>query len=88
MLPTDPDFVRENISVTHPSLCAPDFRRNVAARDGARCVLTGNSDVCDAAHVVPVGKGDEVCRAARPDTLRLIICPGYFMQYIQQLTSR
>ena len=67
MVPIDPDFVRENISVTHPSLCAPNFRRNVSARDGARCVLTEkHSDICDAAHIVPVGKGDEVCRAARP----------------------
>ena len=38
------------------------FRRNVMARDGPVCVFTGShADDCDAAHLLPKSKGDEVC---------------------------
>ena len=38
------------------------FRQDVMARDGPACVFTRFDDsVCDAAHLLPRSKGDEVC---------------------------
>jgi hypothetical protein len=38
------------------------FRRDVMARDGPVCVFTESpADDCDAAHLLPKSKGDEVC---------------------------
>ena len=38
------------------------FRHDVVARDGPACVFTGClASVCDAAHLLPKSKGDEVC---------------------------
>lgn len=37
------------------------FRKNVMARDGEHCLVTNEyEDVCDAAHLIPRSKGDEV----------------------------
>src|SRR6266404_2761901 len=38
------------------------FCSDVMARDGTVCVFTGDDDnMCDAAHLLPKSKGDEVC---------------------------
>ncbi len=38
------------------------FRRDVMDRDGDVCVFTGShAGDCDAAHLLPKSKGDEVC---------------------------
>ena len=66
MLPVGPDHTRARISVTHTSLRAPDFRRNVSERDRGCCVLTGQRCECEAAHVVLLSKGNEVCRFHYP----------------------
>jgi hypothetical protein len=38
------------------------FRSDVMARDGSACVFTAvEATLCDAAHLLPKSKGDEVC---------------------------
>ncbi|KZT63137.1 hypothetical protein DAEQUDRAFT_770878 [Daedalea quercina L-15889] len=58
MLPIDPNVLDERTSVIHTSV-----RDNVAERDGRRCILTGASNECEAAHIIPLMKGNEYNKA-------------------------
>jgi len=52
----DPYCLNESIVDTP---CCSDFRKNVMARDGEFCIVIGVAE-CQAAHLVPKFKGDEV----------------------------
>ena len=61
MLPIHPNMLNERRTASFSSFQDPGFRDVVARRDGNRCVLTEfPEDTCQAAHIVPVGKGDAV----------------------------
>ncbi|KZT63352.1 hypothetical protein DAEQUDRAFT_741966, partial [Daedalea quercina L-15889] len=63
MLPIGPNVLDERASVIHTSVRDPDVRDNVAERDGRRCILPGASNECEAAHIIPLMKGDEYIKA-------------------------
>ena len=68
-VPTSPDdwaFVdhsglNERLTTTEGTARRGKFRDDVARRDGPACVVTGKKEAhCDAAHLIPHSKGDEV----------------------------
>ena len=60
MFPVDPDMGRTTITSSDATSRMPYFHSGVVERDGA-CVLTGIESYCDAVHLLPHSKGDEVC---------------------------
>lgn len=66
MFPTDPHFACSTVRSTVTAARVPDFRRNVAIRDGV-CPVSGLEPlVCQAAHLVAHSKGDLVCHLYPP----------------------
>lgn len=62
MFPIDPTGGRTHVTSSVSIRRRNDFRDDVAERDGRRCLLTGVEEIfCDAVHVLPHSKGDEVC---------------------------
>jgi len=52
-----------NDHITSSSLTqrGADFREHISDRDGDHCVATAvEAEDCDAAHIIPLSKGDEV----------------------------
>ena len=69
LLPGDIAFVDRNYECLNDRITTTDgtlvrrktFRDEVIERDGHACVVTQEGeDVCDAAHLIPHSKGDEV----------------------------
>ena len=57
----DYNALNERITSSSQTQRRSNFRRDVLERDGMFCVFTGETqDVCDAAHIIPRSKGDEV----------------------------
>ena len=61
MFPIDPSINNPKVATsTGTSTCRTTFRQDVELRD-LSCVVSGlAADVCDAAHILPHGKGDQV----------------------------
>ena len=61
MFPVDPDMGRTTITSSDATSRMADLHSDVVERDGV-CVLTGLEEgYCDAVHLLPPSKGDEVC---------------------------
>lgn len=61
MFPIDMDMANELVTSTTAMELDHSFRPQVANRDGNRCIVTGaTAVVCDAAHLLPYGKGNPV----------------------------
>ena len=57
----DHEGLNERLTSTQLTLRRASFRRDVIQRDGFACVVTQEvGKNCDAAHLIPRGKGDEV----------------------------
>ena len=57
----DCEALNDRITSTEGSTSDGGFRSNVIRRDGPACVVTGTEAYhCDAAHLIPHSKGDEV----------------------------
>ncbi|KAH9072334.1 hypothetical protein EDB83DRAFT_2362411 [Lactarius deliciosus] len=57
----DYNGLNETLTSTDSTPCRHDFRDEVIKRDGESCTITGQSaDICDAAHIIPRCKSDEV----------------------------
>jgi len=57
----DPKGFNDCLTSSSLTLCRSDFRSDIFRRDGGRCVITAyDGDECDAAHIIPLSKGDEV----------------------------
>ncbi|KAI0255682.1 hypothetical protein BJV78DRAFT_1172482 [Lactifluus subvellereus] len=55
----DYQALNDRVTSTTGSRRAPYFRGCVMTRDGSRCIVTrADPDECDAAHIIPKGKGD------------------------------
>ena len=53
--------LNERMTTTTLTLRRHNFRNEILVRDGNYCVITGEtSEDCDAAHLIPKSKGDEV----------------------------
>ena len=63
MFPVDPDLARSHITDSIHTTRSAHFRDDVAERDGWMCVLYPEmtAEFCDAVHLLPHSKGDEVC---------------------------
>jgi hypothetical protein len=64
----DIDGINDRLSdaYTHFHTSQAEFASDIAARDGT-CVMTGEARwLCDAAHLIPHSKGDEVRLSALP----------------------
>ncbi len=83
--PVDPEIFDERLAVTHTSSRASTYRHNVGERDGHCCVLTGFVQGCEAVHVVPHVKSNEVRSHGEPHSLRPSLIG---IQYIRRLTER
>ncbi|KAH9025432.1 hypothetical protein EDB85DRAFT_1893856 [Lactarius pseudohatsudake] len=74
----------QKMSATDQTKCSSDFRMKVMARDKS-CVITQEPpDDCDAAHLIPQSKGDDV--------MSMTILPKWFFndglfQYIQKIVK-
>ena len=61
MCPTDPDMCRTYITSSEATVRREALRSDLVARDGV-CVLADfEEENCDAVHLVPHWKGDQVC---------------------------
>jgi hypothetical protein len=61
----DPNGLNDRFTSSEQTIRSSRFRIDVEERDGPVCVFTGtNGIICDAAHLLPKSKGDEVyiCR--------------------------
>jgi len=57
----DYECLSDRITTTEETARRRDFRDDVVRRDGPACVVTQvEEDDCDAAHLIPQSKGDEV----------------------------
>ena len=59
----DPEGLNDKTTSTSSrwTQCSDDFRRDVIRRDGHACVVTNEAERhCDAAHLIPRSKGNEV----------------------------
>jgi hypothetical protein len=57
----DYEALNDRITTNEGTARRRDFRDNVVQRDGPACVVTqADSSACDAAHLIPHSKGDEV----------------------------
>jgi hypothetical protein len=57
----DHNAMNDRMTSSVKTLRSSRFRDEVMARDGSRCVFTrADGDICDAAHIIPKSKGDEV----------------------------
>ena len=57
----DPYCLNEQMTSTELTPRRSNFRSDVMARDGGFCIVTGHDESdCDAAHLVPLCKSDEV----------------------------
>ena len=57
----DYECLNDRITTTEGTACRRDFRDDVVRRDGPACVFTQVEEgACDAAHLIPHSKGDEV----------------------------
>ena len=57
----DHNALNDRITSTVKTERSAVFRSSVMERDGSVCVVTGNAaNLCDAAHIIPKNKGDEV----------------------------
>lgn len=62
IFPIDPGGGHTHITSSVSTPRRNDFREDVAERDGGRCLLTKlEATYCDAVHILPLSKGDEVC---------------------------
>jgi hypothetical protein len=62
MFPIDPHIGRSRVTSSISTSRRNSFRNEVAERDGEVCVLTGFEETaCDAVHLLPHSKGDNVC---------------------------
>ncbi|KAH9027283.1 hypothetical protein EDB84DRAFT_1608777 [Lactarius hengduanensis] len=60
MFPIDPHILRTQDTTSVSSSRRGTFRKDVAARDGQRCVWTGwDVEGCDAVHLIPHSKSDK-----------------------------
>ena len=58
----DSNALNDRITSSELTLRSSRFRSDVIARDGPQCIFTATEAVaCDAAHLIPKSKGDEVC---------------------------
>jgi hypothetical protein len=57
----DYQALNDRITSSEQTTRRSDFRRSIIQRDGDFCVITGTpGPICDAAHIIPRSKGDEV----------------------------
>ena len=57
----DYEALNDRITTTEGTPRRADFRNDVVRRDGPACVVTGREkEHCDATHLIPHRKGDEV----------------------------
>ena len=56
----DPEALVDRITSTANTMRRENFRRGIVARDG-HCLVTGElAEICQATHLIPFRKGDEV----------------------------
>ena len=64
----DHQGLNDRLTATSQTQRRHDFRRNVIRRDGHACVVTLEPELsCDAVHLIPRSKGDEVRFVGSPD---------------------
>jgi hypothetical protein len=57
----DYEALNDRITTSEGTIRRQGFREDIIRRDGPACVITGvEKDDCDAAHLIPHSKGDEV----------------------------
>ena len=76
----DYEGLNDRVMTTASQGHCTNFRRNVQDRDGESCIITQEAAVhCDAAHLIPHSKGDEVMFMIILCDPLIMVCSSTFM---------